>query len=388
MRLDYAAASDVGLVRKGNEDSFVSGPHLFAVCDGMGGAQAGEVASEAACRRLLELSPSATEDELRRAVEEANAHVLRAARLERGLAGMGTTLTAALTAPDGASATIAHVGDSRAYLWHDGQLRQLTDDHSLVAEMVRQGRLTAEEAAVHPHRSVITRALGTESVVQVDMVHTSLEPGDRLLICSDGLSGMVSDEEISRMLGEGREAGAVTKSLVAAALAAGGEDNVTVVVVLVEEGEGRPDERPCEVGPSQREPVRRGGVSGYLQRVAPRRPFGARGAPPAAGGGGGRFSRRRVLIVLIVLAVLAGLAVGLFAAFNSSVYHVGVYGGKVALFQGMPHSVLGIQLYRLVEEGPVLYEQLDEYVKRRVDSRELTTKEEGQQFIRNLINAD
>jgi protein phosphatase len=390
MRLEYAAASDVGLVRKENEDSFVVKPGLFAVCDGMGGAQAGEVASEEACRRLLELGVPATEEELRLAVEEANAHIYRAARLESGLAGMGTTLTAAVTCSDDGFLTIAHVGDSRAYRWHAGEFVQLTDDHSLVAEMVRAGRLTPEEAAVHPHRSVITRALGTEPVVQVDMMRTPVDVGDRLLICSDGLSGMVKADEIARIVAGGDNAADIARALVTAALAGGGEDNVTVLVIVAAEGDEPADRREAEIGPGDRSTGRRRGLAGYLERMSPRRPraAGRRGSQEGSSPGAhakGLSGRRRLLVIVVVVILVVGLGIGLLAAFNSSVYHVGIYAGRVALFQGMPHTVLGVQLYRLVEEGPVLYEQLDDYVKRRVDAKELTSKQEGQQFIRNLI---
>ena len=203
MRLEYAAASDVGLVRNQNEDSFVAGDGLFAVCDGMGGARGGEVASEAACRALLALPAEAVDAErLGDTIAEANTSIFSRSLVEPGLHGMGTTLTTALAGDE--SLLIGHVGDSRAYLWRAGRLRQVTQDHSLVGEMVRSGQLTPDQAAIHPYRSVITRALGTEASVQPDIFELPVEAGDRLLLCSDGLSGMLSLDDIAQSARERR----------------------------------------------------------------------------------------------------------------------------------------------------------------------------------------
>ena len=233
MRLRHGAASHVGLVRQQNEDSFVAGGGVFAVCDGMGGARAGEVASEIACRFLMEIAPQADPTRLESTVADANRAIFLKSVEDSSLAGMGTTLTALVSTGDGV--LVAHVGDSRAYLWREGGMRQLTDDHSLVAELVRRGQLTPAQAAVHPHRSVITRALGTDGVVKPDIFPISLEPGDRLLICSDGLSGMVAEPDMARLLGTGEDPQSIAQSLVEAALEGGGEDNVTVVVLVVDE---------------------------------------------------------------------------------------------------------------------------------------------------------
>ena len=216
MRLRHGAASHVGLVRQQNEDSFVAGGGVFAVCDGMGGARAGEVASEVACRFLMEIVPEADSARLESTVAEANRAIFLKSVEDSSLAGMGTTLTALVTTGDGV--LVAHVGDSRAYLWREGGMRQLTDDHSLVAELVRRGQLTPAQAAVHPHRSVITRALGTDGVVKPDIFPISLEPGDRLVICSDGLSGMVPEQDIARLLSTGEDPQSIAQWLVEAAL--------------------------------------------------------------------------------------------------------------------------------------------------------------------------
>ena len=236
-----AARSDPGRRRRQNEDAYVCAPPLFAIADGMGGAQAGELASRLAKAAIEEAAAAAVDEEgLVEAVQTANAKVFERARQDPSAAGMGTTATVAVVDERAATVTLGHVGDSRAYHLRDGQLEQLTSDHSLVGELIRSGRLTEDEAAVHPHRSVITRALGTEPDVDVDVERAALAPGDLLLLCSDGLSGMVRDDEIVRILdAAGREPDAAADALVRAANEAGGIDNVTVV--LVELVEGDPD---------------------------------------------------------------------------------------------------------------------------------------------------
>lgn len=260
MRLRAGVASDRGLVRPANEDSFFLRPGLYAVSDGMGGARAGEVASQMACFGLMGIDPvSAGPAELSGVVVSINRAITGRSAADNALMGMGTTLTAALIR-DG-RLILAHVGDSRAYLLRQGGLTQLTEDHSWVGEMVRRGELTPAQAAVHPHRSVITRALGTEAEVVPDVSETPVAPGDRLLLCSDGLSGMVTDEAIAGVLRSGGEPQGVAEELVRAALAGGGEDNITVVVVDVledaeeaetaQEGASLSDDRIL-VGPSDR----------------------------------------------------------------------------------------------------------------------------------------
>ena len=207
-------------------------PGLYAVCDGMGGARAGEVASQMACLGLLSVDPaSAGTEELRQAIVKANTAIIERSTTQGELLGMGTTMTAALIVDD--VLFVAHVGDSRAYLLHEGKLEQVTADHSWVGEMVRRGELTPEQAARHPHRSVITRALGTDMILEPDLLESHVEPGDRVLICSDGLTGMVDDETIQELLSAGADAQATAQALVDAALENGGEDNVTVVVVEI-----------------------------------------------------------------------------------------------------------------------------------------------------------
>jgi len=227
-----AGLSDTGRKRRQNEDAFVCEPPLFAIADGMGGAQAGEVASRLAAAVFEEGAAAVQgEDGVATVVRAANARIFERAVHDPAVAGMGTTATVAVVDEAAATVTIAHVGDSRAYLYRLGSLGQLTTDHSLVGELVRSGRLTEDEAAVHPHRSVITRALGTDADVEVDTLTLDGAPGDLVLLCSDGLSAMVRDDQILRVLeATGAAPREAAEALVSAANAAGGEDNVTVVL--------------------------------------------------------------------------------------------------------------------------------------------------------------
>jgi protein phosphatase len=240
VRLGRAAGqTDTGRRRRQNEDAFVCEPPLFAVADGMGGAQAGELASRLAAAAIEEGALAIQgEESVAGIVRTANARIFEHSVRDPTAAGMGTTATVAFVDEEAETAAIAHVGDSRAYRYRDGALEQLTTDHSLVGELVRTGRLTEAEAAVHPHRSVITRALGTEADVEVDTRTVDLRAGDLVLICSDGLSAMVRDEEIMLLLEQtGGDPHAAAEALVAAANGAGGEDNVTVVLFELVEGE-------------------------------------------------------------------------------------------------------------------------------------------------------
>jgi PPM family protein phosphatase len=227
-----------GRKRRHNEDTYVVEPPLFAVADGMGGAKAGEVASGLAAGALKERGDDGTGGEQRvvELIQEANRRVFRRASEDRDASGMGTTMTVALVEPD--RVIFGHVGDSRAYLIREGHIEQLTDDHSLVAELVRSGRLSPEEAESHPQRSVITRAVGTEADVDVDTFEIRPEPGDLFLICSDGLTDMVDDETIIRAVEKHRgNLDEAAKALVSAANRVGGEDNITVVFFEVTDAE-------------------------------------------------------------------------------------------------------------------------------------------------------
>jgi serine/threonine protein phosphatase PrpC len=221
--------TDTGRKRRHNEDAFVVQPPVFAVADGLGGAQAGEIASQLAAEAVTEESgDDSGVERVTALVQAANRRVYDRAREESGLSGMGTTMTVALLEDDAVS--IGHVGDSRAYLIRDGSLKQLTEDHSLVAELQRSGKLSAEEAEHHPQRSVITRALGTDPDVDVDTYTVEPRPGDLFLLCSDGLTSMVEGDAILRVVEKHRDdLRAAARALVSSANKGGGEDNITVV---------------------------------------------------------------------------------------------------------------------------------------------------------------
>jgi serine/threonine protein phosphatase PrpC len=244
-----AGLTDTGRRRLQNEDAFVCEPPLFAVADGMGGAQAGELASSLAAAAIEERAAGLRGEEAVAAlVREANARIFEHALTDPSAAGMGTTTTLALVDEQASTLTLGHVGDSRAYLFRDGLLEQITTDHSLVGELIRSGRLTEEEAAVHPHRSVITRALGTDATVQVDTQTIPIAEGDVVLLCSDGLSSMLPATRIAELAVEDSSPDALCERLVAAANSAGGEDNITVVAFELTEGD--PPERPAKPPPA------------------------------------------------------------------------------------------------------------------------------------------
>ena len=240
MKFRVGAVTDVGRARERNEDAYLVNDPLYAVADGMGGHRGGDVASTLALEVLAEMaSRDSGETPLSRLVEEikeANRRVMERGESERDLRGMGTTLTAFVAAGD--RGYLAHVGDSRAYRLRDGSLQQLTEDHTLVQRMVREGRLTPEEAAHHPQRSILTRALGVEGDLDVDDLTLDLRDGDRLLLCTDGLSSMVPRARIQEILESEPDPQVASDLLVEEANGAGGDDNITVIVVdVIPDGE-------------------------------------------------------------------------------------------------------------------------------------------------------
>jgi PPM family protein phosphatase len=246
----HAYATDPGRKRRQNEDAFVVRPPLFAIADGMGGARAGEIASALAAGALNESGTrSGGEDRVKELVQEANRRVHERAANDPATSGMGTTMTVALVEPGG-DITFGHVGDSRGYVLRGDSLEQLTDDHSLVAELVRRGELSASDAEVHPQRSVITRALGTDPDVDVDAFTVHPEPGDIYLLCSDGLSDMVPGETIEEVLLASRsDLDGAAKALVRAANRGGGDDNITAVLFEIVSDDARvpePDDETRE----------------------------------------------------------------------------------------------------------------------------------------------
>jgi protein phosphatase len=322
MRLITGAATDVGRVRDGNEDAYLvdDAMGLVAVADGMGGHRAGEVASATALEALR--SAITHGRPLRESMEDANEAVFTKSLTDEELRGMGTTLTAA-TLVTGGTVLVGHVGDSRAYLLHDGELRQVTVDHSLVEELVREGRLTADEAAVHPQRSIITRALGVDASVEVDVYPVELAPGDRLLLCSDGLTGMVQAETIAATLRREEDPARAAAALIDAANVAGGEDNITAVVVAVT------DDPPLR---AVSEPVAPIEATVVEEEPAPdageRRRRGARGVG-------------RVLLWALPIVVVLGVAVGAVGWYARRSYFVDLHQGRVTVFKGVPGGLAG-----------------------------------------------
>ena len=234
----FVGVSDPGRRRRRNEDAYVCEPPLFAIADGMGGAQAGEVASGLAAAVLQEPLDEAggdAEERVASLIQEANRRVFQRSNEDAATSGMGTTMTVALVDSGGGTIAFGHVGDSRAYRIRGGELEQLTDDHSLVGELVRSGRLSPEEAEQHPQRSVITRALGTEPDVDVDTFTVEAEPDDIYVLCSDGLTDMVSGREILSVVAAAGDLDEAARGLVDAANAGGGEDNITVVLFQIDE---------------------------------------------------------------------------------------------------------------------------------------------------------
>ncbi len=318
--VEQAFRTDTGRQRTANEDSFFASAPMFAVADGMGGAQAGEVASRIAAEAFeaAERRDQSPEGYLRAIVETANRSIHGLSQHDSTRTGMGTTLTAALV--DGEDVAFAHVGDSRAYVFRDGELRQLTSDHSLVEELRRQGRLTSEQAEDHPQRSIITRALGPEADVEIDTLSFSARPGDIFLLCSDGLTTMVKEEAIAEILRNSSSLSDAVSNLVQGANEAGGRDNITVVAFRLEESdEAAIDPSPTLIGPSAEE----AGLTSERVRGAADRAGSRRHEP--------RRSRVRTAAkVLAVLVVLAGIAVGAYLGMRQ-VYFLGIdEGGRVS----------------------------------------------------------
>ncbi len=344
--VEVAHLSDTGRVRHHNEDRSLATAELLAVADGMGGAKAGEVAAQMAVDSISRLGGAAGAEDVRTAVEGANRAIRRMARDDADKSGMGTTLTAAMLR-DG-RLDVVHVGDSRAYLWRGATLTQITEDHSVVAELVRRGSITAEEAEHHPHRNVITRALGAEAEVSADVMSADLAEGDVVLVCSDGLSSYVSEAAIAEVLAGAGTLAEAARGLVARANGTGGADNVTVVLGRVGEGApysgGDTIEAPVVVppdGPAASRGVRvLGGVHGH---AGAERTGGGPAPPPKVLERAGR--RRRVAPVLAGTLVVLAVIVGGVAWFASRSYLVDAGpDGTVVVAHGLPGSVFGRDL--------------------------------------------
>ena len=360
-QLQAGAATDVGRVRQINEDRYLADDklNLYAVADGVGGHQAGEVASQTSVETLQRSFSEGDRNTegLVAAAEAANQAVWQLAQGSKEKRGMGTTLTAlALVRQDGEEQlALINVGDSRAYLLQHGELDQLTEDHSLVEELVRDGKLTHAEAQVHPQRSIITRALGMEPVTQVDSWEITPYQGDRILLCSDGLTNELSDERIASTLRQLADPQEAAHELVRQARAAGGSDNITVVVVDVVDDDGRSQQASEALAGSTGAPGTRAAVEPTVAAARPdTEQTGSRvAAPPAPEPPGPRPTlaapaahappRRmtwRVVVFLIALLAVFGCAIWAVAWYARGAYYVGIDNEQVAIFRGRPGGLL------------------------------------------------
>jgi len=345
--LSWGARSDVGLVRGHNEDSFVVKAPLFAVCDGMGGHAAGEIASGIAVQTIAERAPEHTDEiALGAAVEAANTAVLEGVESGKGKAGMGCTATCAII--ENNRMAIAHVGDSRIYLLHAGTLVRITRDHSYVEELVDAGEITADEARVHPSRSIITRALGSDPDMYADHFTLDVSTGDRVILCSDGLSSMVPDKDIEELSVSSVTPQAAADTLVSAALTAGGHDNVTVIVVDVVE-DGLADLH--------------------------------------------RQQRLRGIRIWLTIALVAVIAVGaVLGVLIRNSWYVGNNDGTVAIYRGVSDTILGMPLNELIETTSVGVKDLPETIQHQLDEGISVSNEEEARYTidryRDQIDAD
>lgn len=338
---EFGSRTEIGLVREHNEDSLIVMPPLYAVADGMGGHEAGEIASEITVNTLAELAPKhADAIQMVRAVEAANLDVIKAPSKGIGREGMGTTLTAAIIEDN--RLLIAQVGDSRAYILSEGRLTQLTRDHSLMADMIDAGQITEAEARVHPNRSVITRAIGSDPFMRPDIYELAVNPGDRLLLCSDGLSAMVEDRTIASVMRRHFDPQECADALTEAALEAGGHDNVTVVVVDIP---GTEKDRKRALKKYRRPKIWLG------------------------------------VVIAAVVLVFAAAAFGFNHYVNNSAY-LAEEDGKVCIYQGVPEEFLGMNMSTLVEETDIDIDDLQPGVANRIRNvMQVDGVEEAQRLV-------
>jgi PPM family protein phosphatase len=380
---DQAFLSDTGRQRNANEDSLFVRPPIFVVADGMGGAQAGEVASKAAADAFdIDLPAVPPEQVLRETIANANRGIHELAREDPSRAGMGTTLTAAIVSAEREEVAIGHVGDSRAYRLRGGRLEQLTRDHSLVEEMRRKGQLTDAQAEDHPQRSIITRALGPEPDVEPDVHSVSAAPGDVFLICSDGLTTMLGEAQIGKLLSRATSLSAAVRALVDEANRAGGRDNITVLAFRLEDA-AAPQRRPegeTLVGPAAEE-------AGLTATEVRRRAAGAAARerreqlaarPP-------RRRLRRTLEVLGALVVVAALAFGAWYG-NRQIWFLGTdEGGRVALYRGLPYELpFGVQLYTERYAAPIQTGSLPPKRREAVTGHDLRSRGDAASLVEDI----
>jgi serine/threonine protein phosphatase PrpC len=373
---EEAHKTDTGRQRHANEDSYYARAPMFAVADGMGGAQAGEVASRIAAgavERGQVSDDASAEGQLAEIAQKANREIHKLAQEDSSRAGMGTTLTAALLRDD--EVALGHVGDSRAYVLRNGKLKRLTKDHSLVEELRRQGRLTEEQAEEHPQRSIITRALGPEPSVNVDTMTFRARDGDVFLLCSDGLTTMLSDEEIREILVRSKTLRSAVNRLVDAANRGGGRDNITAVAFRVADADAKEGEEGATLIARTAEQA---GLTGERVRAATDRLRG-QGPMPA------RSRRRRALRWAALLGVIV-LVVGGAVLFARSIYFLGTDdAGNVALYRGLPYQLpFGISLYSKQHSIPVQEGTLSEDRQRAVTGHTLRGKDDATSLVNDI----
>ncbi len=389
---DQAVRTDTGRQRNANEDSVFTRSPVFVVADGMGGAQAGEVASKAAAESFdRELPQAPPERVLAETIESANRTIHELARRDPGLAGMGTTTTALIVDLEAEEVAIGHVGDSRAYRFRAGTLERLTRDHSLVEEMRRKGQLTDAQAEDHPQRSIITRALGPEAEVKVDVQTVPAQAGDVFLICSDGLTTMLDEDHVARLLGRASSMDAAVRALVDEANRAGGRDNITVVAFRLEDA-AAPVRPPAEDAPA---PASEGATligstaeEAGLTATEVRRRAAAEAARKRRDELAAKPKRRRLRTAAKVLAVVVVLGALAFGAWygNRQVWFLGTdAAGRVALYRGLPYELpFGIELYAEHYASPIQTGSLAGKRRDAVTGHDLRSREDAVSLLEEI----
>jgi PPM family protein phosphatase len=381
---DSASRTDTGRQRSANEDSYFVRSPIFVVADGMGGAQAGEVASKAAADSFDRDLPSGPPERfLRETIEEANRRINELARDDPSRTGMGTTITAAIVNQETEEVAIGHVGDSRAYRLRGGKLERLTRDHSLVEEMRRKGQITEAQAEDHPQRSIITRALGPEPEVEVDVQTVAANPGDVFLICSDGLTTMIDEEHIAKVLSGAASMDAAVRSLVEDANRAGGRDNITALAFRLEDAAapaGISREDATLIGATAEE-------SGLTATEVRRRAAGeaAQRRRESVAAKPQRRGLRRAAKALIALLVIAAVAFGAWYG-NRQVWFLGTDdGGRVALYRGVPYELpFGISLYEERYASPIQTTSLPSRRRDAVTGHDLRSRTDAASLVEEI----
>jgi serine/threonine protein phosphatase PrpC len=386
---EEAVRTDTGRQRNANEDSLFTAAPLFVVADGMGGAQAGEVASKAAAESFAQELPAAPPEQvLEQTIEGANRTIHELARKDPSLAGMGTTITAAIVDLETEEVAIGHVGDSRAYRLRGGRFEQLTRDHSLVEEMRRKGQLTDAQAEDHPQRSIITRALGPEPEVQVDLQTVPAQNGDVFLICSDGLTTMLDDEKIAHVLDRATSLQSAVRALVDEANRAGGRDNITVVAFRLEDT-AAPDAANPGAGPDEGATlVGSDAEAAGLTGTEVRRRAAAEAARKRRAEIEARPRRRGLRTALKTLAAVLAIAALAFGAWygNRQIWFLGTDdAGRVALYRGAPYELpFGAELYSERYSSPVQTGSLPQRRRDAVTDHDLRSRGDAVSLLEEI----